>query len=157
MVPGGAPRLAGGSRLLALWKLWAATPSWWRLLLHEMRAAASRTFWTAGTSRPMRMAMIAITTSSSISVKPRRERVAVMVSSRTIAGGDNRGDGELRDPSALRPTAGVAAASRRRPPFSDAEALPALRAPRRGTLEAGTRGQASKIARKPGREVGSDP
>src|SRR5437660_5443150 len=37
-----------------------------------MRAAASRTFWTAGNSRPMRMAMIAITTSSSISVKPGR-------------------------------------------------------------------------------------
>src|SRR5207244_2936931 len=43
-----------------------------RLLAHLMRAAASRTFWTAGRSRPMRMAMIAITTSSSISVKPPR-------------------------------------------------------------------------------------
>src|SRR5262245_2429425 len=41
-----------------------------------MRAAASRTFWTAGRSRPMRMAMIAITTNSSISVKaPRIERL----------------------------------------------------------------------------------
>src|SRR5262249_11674784 len=37
-----------------------------------MRAAASRTFWTAGRSRPIRIAMIAITTNSSISVKPRR-------------------------------------------------------------------------------------
>src|SRR5215207_11497977 len=37
-----------------------------------VRAAASRTFWTAGSSRPMRMAMMAITTSSSISVNPRR-------------------------------------------------------------------------------------
>src|SRR5262249_37444215 len=37
-----------------------------------MLAAASRTFWTAGSSRPMRMAMMAITTSSSISVKPAR-------------------------------------------------------------------------------------
>src|SRR5205814_239754 len=37
-----------------------------------MRAAASRTFWTAGSSRPMRMAMMAITTSNSISVKARR-------------------------------------------------------------------------------------
>src|SRR4051812_49379998 len=36
-----------------------------------MRAAASRTFCTAGSSRPMRMAMMAMTTSSSISVKPR--------------------------------------------------------------------------------------
>src|SRR5262249_1510033 len=34
----------------------------------------SRTFWTAGRSKPMRMAMIAITTSSSISVKPRQRR-----------------------------------------------------------------------------------
>src|SRR5437660_11873183 len=39
-----------------------------------MRLAASRTFWTAGNSRPIRMAMIAMTTSSSISVKPRRKR-----------------------------------------------------------------------------------
>src|SRR5438552_1034746 len=41
-----------------------------RLLEQLMRAAASRTFCTAGSSRPMRMAMIAITTKSSISVKP---------------------------------------------------------------------------------------
>src|SRR5262245_51385809 len=53
-------------------------PSWWRLLLHDMRAAASRTFWTAGTSRPMRIAIIAITTRSSISVKPIRARIRVM-------------------------------------------------------------------------------
>src|SRR5262249_25373586 len=33
------------------------------------RAAAERTFWTAGTSSPMRMAIMAITTSNSISVK----------------------------------------------------------------------------------------
>src|SRR5947207_8901562 len=40
-----------------------------------MRAAASRTFCTAGSSRPMSTAMMAITTKSSISVKPglRRE------------------------------------------------------------------------------------
>src|SRR5262249_28076788 len=43
-----------------------------RLLLHDIRAAASRTFWTAGSNRPMRMAMIAITTSNSISVNPVR-------------------------------------------------------------------------------------
>ena len=41
-----------------------------RLLASEMRAAASRTFCTAGSNRPIRMAMIAITTNSSISVKP---------------------------------------------------------------------------------------
>src|SRR5262249_50404413 len=43
-----------------------------RLLAHDMRAAASRTFWTAGSNRPIRMAMMAITTSNSMRVKPRR-------------------------------------------------------------------------------------
>src|SRR5260370_38115733 len=37
-----------------------------------MRLAASRALWTAGMSRPTRMAMTAITTKSSISVKPLR-------------------------------------------------------------------------------------
>src|SRR3954454_15097769 len=47
------------------------------LLLLLDRAAASRTFCTAGRSRPIRIAMIAITTSSSISVNPaRRARAA---------------------------------------------------------------------------------
>src|SRR5262245_29067542 len=41
-----------------------------RLLLAWTRAAASRTFCTAGKSMPMRIAMMAITTNSSISVKP---------------------------------------------------------------------------------------
>src|SRR5690349_21300948 len=41
-----------------------------RLLEHSALAAASRTFWMAGKSKPIRMAMIAITTSNSISVKP---------------------------------------------------------------------------------------
>jgi hypothetical protein len=40
-----------------------------------MRLAASRTFCTAGSSRPMSTAMMAITTNSSISVKPRRRAV----------------------------------------------------------------------------------
>ena len=52
-------------------KLWAARPSCFRLFEHFIRAAASRTFCTAGRSRPIRMAMIAITTRSSMSVKPR--------------------------------------------------------------------------------------
>jgi hypothetical protein len=47
----------------------AASPNCFKLLLHDMRAAASRTFWTAGRSKPIRMAMIAITTNNSISVK----------------------------------------------------------------------------------------
>src|SRR5262249_46740293 len=61
----------GGIFLLTSWKLWAASDSWCNLLESSVRAAASRTFCTAGRRRPMRMAMMAITTSSSISVKPR--------------------------------------------------------------------------------------
>ena len=52
--------------------MWAARPICLRLLVHLIRVAASRTFCTAGSSRPIRMAMMAMTTSSSISVKPRR-------------------------------------------------------------------------------------
>src|SRR5262249_27711420 len=47
-------------------------PSWCELFMHLVRAAASRTFCTAGSSSPIRMAMMAITTSNSIKVKPRR-------------------------------------------------------------------------------------
>src|SRR5262245_39861722 len=47
--------------------------SCFRLFWQLMRAAASRTFWTAGSNRPIRTAMIAMTTSSSISVNPMRE------------------------------------------------------------------------------------
>src|SRR5262249_31388372 len=50
-----------------------ARPICLRLLAHWARAAASRTFCTAGTSKPMRMAMMAMTTSNSISVNARRE------------------------------------------------------------------------------------
>src|SRR5262245_40628221 len=39
--------------------------------MHLMRMAASRTFCTAGRSRPISTAMMAMTTSSSIKVKPR--------------------------------------------------------------------------------------
>src|SRR5947207_1570819 len=46
-------------------------PICFRLFWHWARAAASRTFCTAGTSSPIRIAMIAMTTSNSISVKPR--------------------------------------------------------------------------------------
>ncbi len=41
------------------------------LLMHCDRRAASRAAWTAGKSSAISTAMIAITTSSSISVKPR--------------------------------------------------------------------------------------
>jgi hypothetical protein len=39
-----------------------------------MRAAASRTFWTAGNNKPIKIAMMAITTSNSIRVNPERRR-----------------------------------------------------------------------------------
>src|SRR5262249_38965391 len=47
-----------------------ARPICFRLLTHCMRRAASRAAWTAGKSRAIRTAMMAITTRSSISVKP---------------------------------------------------------------------------------------
>src|SRR5436305_1778311 len=49
-----------------------------------MRAAASRTFCTAGRSRPISTAMMAMTTSNSISVNPRRERMGESPSMRRI-------------------------------------------------------------------------
>src|SRR5262245_1052529 len=45
------------------------------LFAHLVRAAASRTFWTAGRSRPIRTAMMAMTTSNSISVNAARRTV----------------------------------------------------------------------------------
>src|SRR5262249_55905329 len=61
-----------GNLRFVSWKLWAARANCLRLFRHCARAAASRTFWTAGKSRPIKTAMMAITTSNSISVKPRR-------------------------------------------------------------------------------------
>src|SRR5438552_734920 len=53
-----------------------AMPSCFRLFTHWARRAAARAAWTAGRSRAMRTAMMAMTTSSSISVNPRtRERM----------------------------------------------------------------------------------
>src|SRR5262245_27318512 len=64
----------GGSCPVRSWYEWQAMANWCRLLEHLARAADSRTFWTAGRSRPIRIAMIAITTRSSINVKPRYRR-----------------------------------------------------------------------------------
>src|SRR5438445_285466 len=58
-----------------------ASPNCLRLFWHFVRFAASRTLCTAGSKRPIRMAMIAITTSSSISVNPPRRIFAFMVRS----------------------------------------------------------------------------
>src|SRR5204863_4410181 len=62
-----------------------ARPTCLRLLAHLIRAAASRTFWTAGSKSPIRIAMIAITTNSSMSVKPGRRRRRVMRGRRKAA------------------------------------------------------------------------
>ena len=64
----------GGSWPLLSWYMCRAMPIWCRLLEQLERLAASRTFWTAGRSRPIRMAMMAITTSNSISVNAGRPR-----------------------------------------------------------------------------------
>src|SRR5437764_10732335 len=56
-----------------------ARPICLRLLAQLARAAASRTFWTAGRRSPIRMAMIAITTSSSIRVKASRRGIRFIV------------------------------------------------------------------------------
>jgi len=50
-------------------------PICFRLLTHCERRAASRAACTAGSKRAIKTAMIAITTSSSIRVKPRRLRL----------------------------------------------------------------------------------
>src|SRR6516165_10398957 len=47
-----------------------ARPSCFMLLMHWVRRAASRADWTAGNSRAINTAMIAMTTSNSIRVKP---------------------------------------------------------------------------------------
>src|SRR5271157_3406191 len=71
-----------------------AMPICLRLLVHWARRAASRADWTAGRSSAIRTAMIAITTSSSIKVKPRvgrwEPRFALM--GKPFSGNDYRGD-----------------------------------------------------------------
>src|SRR4051812_38635133 len=52
-----------------------ARPSCLRLFVHWIRRAASRADCTAGSSNEIRTAMIAMTTRSSIRVKPRRMHV----------------------------------------------------------------------------------
>src|ERR1700712_1980208 len=54
-----------------------ASPICFRLLTHWARRAASRAACTAGRSRAIRTAMIAITTSNSMSVKPRLDLVDI--------------------------------------------------------------------------------
>src|SRR5436190_15523433 len=70
-----------------------AKPICLRLLAHWMRAAASRACCTAGSKRPIRIEMMVITTSNSISVKAGRDMAfshrgdAVREQDRTVADG----------------------------------------------------------------------
>src|SRR3954462_14460685 len=80
-----------------------ASPICFRLLAQLIRLAASRARWTAGSMSPIRIEMMAMTTSSSISVKP--GRVAGRVTGALLAlpvperaGGDLKADGTVRHP-----------------------------------------------------------
>src|SRR4051812_9551021 len=64
----------GGRRRKSPSYWWMARPIWRRLLPQLEREAASRACWTAGSSSPIRIEMIAMTTSSSISVNAVRRR-----------------------------------------------------------------------------------
>ncbi len=63
---------AGGRYPLVSLAECVARPICFRLFAHCVRAAASRTFCTAGSRSPMRMAMMAMTTNNSMSVNARR-------------------------------------------------------------------------------------
>src|SRR5262245_36883787 len=64
------------------------------LFVHLVLRADSRAACTAGNNRPMRTAMIAITTSNSIRVKPRRELTVIGDSS--LADESDRLRGSIR-------------------------------------------------------------
>src|SRR5262245_8878192 len=59
-----------GKFLNVSWWWWTARASCLRLFWQAMRLDASRTFCTAGRRRPISTAMMAMTTSNSIKVKP---------------------------------------------------------------------------------------
>src|SRR5688572_24433245 len=63
-----------------------ARPTCLRLLAQARRAAASRTFCTAGSNSPMSTAMMAMTTNSSISVKAERRRMGISFRKRADCG-----------------------------------------------------------------------
>src|SRR3954454_7011281 len=60
-----------------------------RLFWHFTRAAASRTFWTAGSNRPIRMAMMAMTTSNSMSVNAVRRKGCLRLAGGRPGGGEH--------------------------------------------------------------------
>src|SRR5690349_5201834 len=62
-----------------------------------MRAAASRTFWTAGSNNPIRMAMMAMTTNNSISVNARRVPRVRRSIPETFGSGEKNERSDLRE------------------------------------------------------------
>src|SRR5436309_15602747 len=62
---------AAGNRWFVSWKLCSASASCFRLFVHCIRRAASRADCTAGNNSATSTPIIAITTNSSTSVKPR--------------------------------------------------------------------------------------
>src|SRR5262249_2175993 len=66
---------SGGKAPLVSWALWRASPICFKLFALWARMAASRTFCTAGNSRPISTAMIAMTTRSSMRVNARGLRL----------------------------------------------------------------------------------
>src|SRR3954466_16264436 len=75
-----------------------ARPTCFRLLTHWALRAASRAAWTAGSSRAIRTAMIAMTTSSSIRVKAREDRETMGHLDHLVGTGELEGD----EPSLIR-------------------------------------------------------
>src|SRR5262245_42377881 len=67
------------------------------LFLHLMRAAASRTFCTAGSNNPISMAMIAMTTSNSISVKAEMRERELRVNTVELPGAGNNAEYDSRN------------------------------------------------------------
>src|SRR5439155_4675160 len=93
LVKNGMLSRPGGKEPCWSWYACRARPICLRLLAHFRRLAASRTFWTAGNSRPMSTLMTAMTTSSSTSVKAGRRFIS---ESRMGAGERRPGYGKQR-------------------------------------------------------------
>src|SRR2546428_60458 len=99
-----------------------------RLLLHFILAAASRIFWTAGSKSPISIAMIAMTTNSSMSVKPRclvmettpvgKGQAGPAGAALRTGGGRRGGVGQRRGRLVLVPPGGVAGVGRRPLPLA---------------------------------------
>src|SRR5436309_1902998 len=87
-----------------------ASPICFRLLAQLIRLAASRTRWTAGRRRPIKIEMMAMTTSSSIRVNPGRpRRLHMRHLLRLLLGntGVNLGRGDLEFGRLVRPEGGA--------------------------------------------------